>query len=955
MGDSSGHDAHPSPHRRGDLLCLTLLLAGIAAMFQLERGSQRPLATPDLRAWRAESADGTALRLVPSGPAGLHLPTGSRFWLISEDHALNRYDEVSFGLRPRAEATSIDVLLRWTAGAGLRLRMQLGPDISASLWREGGSRDPQQLASSGPRAPDPPTGGAERQLAIRFEGNALSVSVDGLVILEHTAEDLGDGWIELRPMIGEVDVLALHVTGRKSTQSGELAPFEVSDRMRAVSAPPVRLIALGRGAGKLLALWLGGLLFLRALSGHRTSLASSAAAGMRLAAPTCALLLTGTLLHLPSTQALAAIVTPLGMIPAWRRLRPPSGTSADGTRRGRWAALATTGILCVGTAWMAGQREHALLEHVAAREAAARRGEPPAPFRSAAPLALAVDNALVVPGSWTDARLVATVALDPEAVLAVRLRAPDPSIAEGVLVVLPADPRLDVRVYREDPLHIWSLGDTAPPVTPDRDLQLEIEMRGRHLVASLDGQVVLAVESFEPTSGQIVLLSQRGRVVVRDVRVDALEAAELASSLATAARGALLPLAVLLGFATVASWLLPIGFLTALHAAAFALLPLLLLLLTLPSSAAPTAAELRAAALAGGGILAIVPLSRWRARPIIAVLLAAACGVTLTPTLRTALHPSTDVTADLMNRISYMDWPGEQLHEDLLHTEHPLFRRWNHYLARHRFRERMVNARKPPGTVRVVTLGGSSTWGWRVSPESRADYPAVLGGLLSRADHRAPGDGARRWEVINGAIVGATSGRQFRMLRNVLVDYDPDIVVLSVFYNDSPALSQGDEEAYLSRVTAPDYRRGWLDDWLEQRARGSESAALQAFMRGGLHRGGAGEAWRASGATGWPPDRFAASLRRYAEFARDHDIELVFVKEPIAGDKPFLWKEEFYAAMDAIGAEYGLTVVDPTPALQAAGGAKLFMDAVHLKPAGHWVVAEVLEPVVRSLARTEPR
>jgi len=52
--------------------------------------------------------------------------------------------------------------------------------------------------------------------------------------------------------------------------------------------------------------------------------------------------------------------------------------------------------------------------------------------------------------------------------------------------------------------------------------------------------------------------------------------------------------------------------------------------------------------------------------------------------------------------------------------------------------------------------------------------------------------------------------------------------------------------------------------------------------------------------------------------------------------------------MDAVGSEFGLPVVDPSPALQAAGGAELFFDDVHLKPAGHAVVAEVLAPVVRA-------
>lgn len=78
--------------------------------------------------------------------------------------------------------------------------------------------------------------------------------------------------------------------------------------------------------------------------------------------------------------------------------------------------------------------------------------------------------------------------------------------------------------------------------------------------------------------------------------------------------------------------------------------------------------------------------------------------------------------------------------------------------------------------------------------------------------------------------------------------------------------------------------------------------------------------------------------------------------EPLAGDKAFafLWKAEFRAAMERVGARHGLPVVDPTPALQAAGGGALFMDQVHLAPAGHEVVAAVLEPHVVALLRKRP-
>jgi lysophospholipase L1-like esterase len=954
MADPSGPEAPRTAHGRGDLLSLVLFLAGIAAMFQWERGGQPPTAAFDLRAWRAAAADGTVLRAVPGRPAGLSLPAGGRFWLIEDDDDLNRYDEVAFDLKPASDASRIELRLRWTKGSGFLLRSALPPDASTALWHLGGETGPQRFASQPAGKSPAPADGDVHRVAVRFDDEAFTVSVDGAVVVEHESRDMSGGSIELMAVDDGVDVLGLRLSGRKSTQGGAAAPFEVDDAMRAEAPRSRQLAALGVGTAKLLTLWLAGVLFLRALSPSPRGVIATLAAGLRLTAPGCAALLAGVLLHLPETPTLAAFVAPIGMLPAWRRLLAPAGTAADAPaaapRRAALVAILTILIVCGGTGWMIGQREHTLLGQLSVREVAARRAPPPTTFSSSAPLTLDADNALVIPGSWTDARLAAHLSLEPGAVLALRLRAPRPTVAEGVLVVLPADPALESRMYHEDPMHLWDLCEPGPPLPAGRDLQLELLMRGRRFEASVDGRPLFGAVSLEPVEGQLVLLSHRGRVDLRSVRVEPLDHTAPASPLVAAATSALLPTGALIVFALLASLLLRFDILQAWHAGAFALLPLSGLLLLLPAEATPTDKQLQAAALAGGAALAIVPLTRCSTRPLAALLLAAISGTALVPTLTASLHPSAEVTSDLMSRASYQTWPGDRLHESLLHVEHPLFRRWNHYLALHTFRDRPARLEKSADTVRVVALGGSSTWGWRIPPETRGAYPAVLEARLSGHGGGAADGGPTRFEVINAAYPAATSGRLFRMLRNVLVGFEPDIVVLSVFYNDTLALSQGDEDAYLERVSAPDARRGWLDDWLEQRARARERMTSAGFMRAALRSDDAAEIWRTSGAEGWPPDRFAASLRRYAELAQERGFDLVFVKEPIAGDGAFVWKQEFYAVMDAVGAEYGIPVADPTPALQAAGGTALFMDAVHLKPGGHRVVAEALEPVVRALA-----
>jgi hypothetical protein len=295
----------------------------------------------------------------------------------------------------------------------------------------------------------------------------------------------------------------------------------------------------------------------------------------------------------------------------------------------------------------------------------------------------------------------------------------------------------------------------------------------------------------------------------------------------------------------------------------------------------------------------------------------------------------------MMNQMNVLDWRGERLEDELLWLRHPLLRRWNYWLADHRFRDRAASVERTPGTARVLTLGGSSTWGYRIPSTSRMDWPAQLEGLLQR---RGPA------EVLNGAYIGATSNRLFRLLRDALLPFAPDVVVLCVTFNDSGSRAQGDEEAYFARLSAPGARRTWLGDRSVRAELEREQAVLSAIVptlphdpRPSLER------WREAGLDSSPPERFRRTLEDFAALCAERDMRLVLVKEPIAGDQRILFKEEYYAAIDAVAAEHGLAVVDPTPALQAAGGAALFMDRVHPKYSGCSVIAAEVDALLGPL------
>jgi lysophospholipase L1-like esterase len=93
-------------------------------------------------------------------------------------------------------------------------------------------------------------------------------------------------------------------------------------------------------------------------------------------------------------------------------------------------------------------------------------------------------------------------------------------------------------------------------------------------------------------------------------------------------------------------------------------------------------------------------------------------------------------------------------------------------------------------SVRLLALGDSCTWGWRVSEED--SYPAVLQRLL---DERA---GARPYQVINAGAPGHTSYQGIRFLRGRGLALRPGIVLIGYGFND--AARSGDVEQLLARL-----------------------------------------------------------------------------------------------------------------------------------------------------------
>ena len=83
---------------------------------------------------------------------------------------------------------------------------------------------------------------------------------------------------------------------------------------------------------------------------------------------------------------------------------------------------------------------------------------------------------------------------------------------------------------------------------------------------------------------------------------------------------------------------------------------------------------------------------------------------------------------------------------------------------------------KPAGTFRVMCLGNSCTFGWRV--KSDETYPKQLEKLLNTdLDYK-------KYEVINAGVTGYSSFQGKRFLREQILKYKPDLITVCYGWND---------------------------------------------------------------------------------------------------------------------------------------------------------------------------
>ena len=103
---------------------------------------------------------------------------------------------------------------------------------------------------------------------------------------------------------------------------------------------------------------------------------------------------------------------------------------------------------------------------------------------------------------------------------------------------------------------------------------------------------------------------------------------------------------------------------------------------------------------------------------------------------------------------------------------------WGHRVAYNSFgfREREIAVPKPKGTVRIMVLGDSLTWGAGLAPEER--YTNLLEKNLKEALNYS------RIEVLNFGLAGGPTVTERDILKKWQHQVDPDLIVVGFCFND---------------------------------------------------------------------------------------------------------------------------------------------------------------------------
>lgn len=248
----------------------------------------------------------------------------------------------------------------------------------------------------------------------------------------------------------------------------------------------------------------------------------------------------------------------------------------------------------------------------------------------------------------------------------------------------------------------------------------------------------------------------------------------------------------------------------------------------------------------------------------------------------------------------------------------------------------------PENNIRIITLGGSSTYGVPMFYGSLS-YTESLQRLL---DERRPGE---HYEVLNAGVAAYGITQVIAALKEELLKYKPTVVSVCSWFNDSapnnrwyqtPGIS--DYEAYERHRALQ--RLGELP--LYKKIRASKLFALSRWSLLGLKSAlftGSGAGHRGPNIPRMTPEQFRWGLEEVVRLGKKHDFLPVFVLEALHRTDSLensKRSNKYYQAIFSVAKDNNLPVVDTVSRLHDVKDFWVFHDFIHPNSVGHRVIAE---------------
>lgn len=258
---------------------------------------------------------------------------------------------------------------------------------------------------------------------------------------------------------------------------------------------------------------------------------------------------------------------------------------------------------------------------------------------------------------------------------------------------------------------------------------------------------------------------------------------------------------------------------------------------------------------------------------------------------------------------------------------------------------------KKPETTRILMLGDSSIYGVRV--RDTENISGQLQNFLIQNGHSV--------EILNAGCPGYSTWQVNELLKNRLLEVQPDWIVLGALWSDTQGADAPDSTRFGGQSMPWRYRsRAFilLQNWLNKRRWGVQEPihpskdphapkdAPQANQSGGPEKVAFGLQPVLAPTNRVPLTNYRNNLESISALAAENNIQTAFLLLPGVRDlvdgKTGDFREGYRETMRAVAAERNAPIADMPSHFIGGDARHLFFDDVHPKTPGYTLIAEEL-------------